>query len=183
MDVVPGAFTSPEAEVDAFSGATKLKYNGGIHINRQLKRNQLETGIDYMFNYHTFNYVDAGNFYMGVRRLEVSQVIVPLTYNFVFLKNRFPAAEMQFKAGYLGQLNFVNAKETGILPEYSIQPFSHGLTFGISAYPLQFQNRSKLGFYIDGYRGSQIYENFYNQKNFDMPGSSYLKGGLRYQFK
>ena len=61
--------------------------------------------------------------------------------------------------------------------------FVIGGLFGISAYPVRFGNGSKLGFYVDAYRGSQIYEDYYNQKVFETPGSNFVKGGIRYRFK
>jgi len=182
MKVVPGAEAPPEATVDAFTGATKGGFNAGIHVNIPLKRNEIETGADYMYNHQTFTYVDAGNMYIGVRELKVSQVMFPFTYNFVLFRKLLPNASIQLKIGYLGQLNFVSTSSTGILPNYTINRWSNGATFGISALPVQFNSGSKLGFYIDGYRGTQVYEDFYNQTSFEMPGSSFVKFGIKYQF-
>lgn len=61
--------------------------------------------------------------------------------------------------------------------------FVIGGLFGISAYPVRFGNGSKLGFYVDAYRGSQIYEDYYNQKVFETPGSNFVKGGIRCRLK
>ena len=184
MTVVPNAIAPAEATVDAFSGATQIRYNAGIHINRHLKRNQVEAGIDYMYNYQSFNYTDAGNFYFGVRRIQLSQIMLPLSYNFVLFRSLAPGADIQLKVGAIGQFNFISANDVGIsLPGWSVNPWSAGLTCGISAYPIQFNNGSKLGFYFDMYRGSQNYEDYYNQDTFEMPGSSFLKGGLSFKFK
>ncbi len=182
MSVVPNVKVPPEASVDAFTGATRTGFNVGMHVNKTLKRNQIEAGIDYMYNHQTFTYNDAENNCIGVRELKVSQVLFPVTYNFIFLRKRFPHADIQLKAGYLGQLNFISTNETGLLPEYSSNAWSNGLTFGISAFPFQFNNGSKLGFYFDMYRGGQIYEDYYNQTSFNMPGSSFMKFGVKYQF-
>ena len=179
MSVVPGA----ETTVDAFSGATNYGINAGIHVNKPLKHNQVESGIDYMFNKQTFTYKDAVNNYAGVRELKVSQFMIPLTYNFVLFRKMFPDADIQLKLGYTGQLNFVSETSTGILPDYSVKPWSNGAAFGISAFPFQFTDGSKLGFYLDAYRGTQIYDDYYNQSSFEMPGSSYIKFGLKYQLK
>jgi hypothetical protein len=179
MTVVPGA----ETTVDAFSGATNYGINTGIHIAKPLKYNKVESGIDYMYNLQTFTYNDAVNNYSGVRELKVSQIMIPLTYNFVLFRNLLPDADIQLKLGYAGQLNFVSESGTGTLPDYSIKPWSNGATFGISAFPVQFKNGSKLGFYFDAYRGTQVYEDFYNQKSFEMPGSSFMKFGIKYQLR
>lgn len=109
--------------------------------------------------------------------------MLPLTYNFVLFRKIFPNADIQLKLGYTGQLNFVSESSTGNLPDYSVKPFSNGATLGISAFPYQFRNGCKLGFYIDVYRGTQVYEDFYNQKSFEMPGSSFMKFGVKYLFK
>ena len=179
MTVVPGA----ESSVDAFTGATNYGMNVGVHVHKPLKYNKIETGLDYMYSPQTFTYTDAMNSYSGVRELKVSQIMLPLTYNFVLFRNLAPKADIQIKLGYTGQLNFVSENSSGTLPEYSVKPWSNGATLGLSAYPYQFIDGSKIGFYFDVYRGTQIYEDYYNQDSFEMPGSSYIKFGLKYQFK
>lgn len=180
--VVPNAepaFGKP----DAYSGATSMGGNIGVHVNKPLVYGEIESGLDYMFNNQTFTYNDQGNMHNGVRKLSVNQVMIPLTYNFELFKRVLPNAEIQFKLGYMGQVNFVSANGTGILPEYTINKWSNGAVFGISAYPLKFANGAKLGFYFDAYRGTRIYQDYYNQESFEMPGSSFFKGGIRYKFK
>jgi hypothetical protein len=182
LTVVPNA--KPKAgKPDAYSGATSMGGNIGIHVNKPLAYGEIESGLDYMYNNQTFTYTDQGNMYNGIRKLSVNQVMIPLTYNFDFFKRSLPYAEIQLKIGYLGQLNFVSENGTGILPEYSINHWSNGVVFGISAYPFRFANGSKLGFYVDAYRGTQIYKDYYNRESFEMPGSSFIKGGLRYRIK
>ncbi|MCF6271476.1 MAG: hypothetical protein L3J41_17335 [Melioribacteraceae bacterium] len=66
-------------EVDAISGATRTGFNVGIHINRELLQNQIEFGIDYMYNHQIFTYNDADNSFIGVRKLGVSQFLFLLT--------------------------------------------------------------------------------------------------------
>jgi hypothetical protein len=172
-----------ETLLDAFSGATQLGVNAGVHINKPLKYGEIESGLDYMFNAQTFTFADTENMYVGVRDLNVNQLMVPISYNFNVLQTVFPRAEIQLKLGLTGQLNFVSISSTGTLPDYSINAWSGGALFGCSAYPVKFENGQKLGFYIDVYRGSQIYEDYYNQKTFETPGSSFIKGGIRYRFK
>ena len=181
MSMVPGVKVPAEATVDAFSGATQTGFNASVHINHRLKNNQVETGLDYMYNHQTFNYIDAGNKYIGVRELHVSQFMIPLTYNFSLFSKKFQNAEIQLKVGLLGQLNAVSGKGIGILPDYSVIPFSAGPTLGFSFLPFYFRNGDKFGIYCDIYRGSQIYKDFYNQPKFEMPGSSFIKFGFKYQ--
>lgn len=183
LTIVPDAEPTPEATIDAYSGATHMGANVGMHVNKPLKYGEIESGLDYMYNSQTFTYADQGNMYIGSRDLSVHQLMIPLTYNFELFEKALPNAGIQLKIGYLGQLNFVNSNGVGILPSYSINRFSNGGIFGISAYPFRFANGSKLGFYVDAYRGTQIYKDFYNQDSFEMPGSSFVKGGIRYQSK
>jgi hypothetical protein len=183
MTVVPGAEAPPEAIVDAFSGATHTGVHAGVHVARRLGRMELETGLDYMYNYQSFNYIDAGNFYIGQRNLDVSQLMIPVTLNIPLLYSLLPSSDLRLKIGYLGQVNLVTVANTGILPDYSVNGWSGGLTAGLAAYPVHFGNGSKLGFYLDAYRGSQIYEDYYNQAGFEMPGSSFIKMGITYKFK
>ncbi len=174
---------SDENLVDAFSGATQLGVNAGAHVNKPLKYGEIESGLDFMFNAQTFTFADHNNRFVGTRELNVNQWMVPVTYNFNVLQTVLPTAEIQLKLGLTGQLNFVSISSTGTLPDYSINTYSGGALFGCSAYPVKFENGQKLGFYIDIYRGSQIYEDYYNQKTFETPGSSFVKGGIRYRFK
>lgn len=171
-----------ENHVDAYSGATRTGVNVSAHINKPLKYGEIESGLDYMYNDQTFLFNDQENMFVGVRSFNVKQIMLPMTYNFNIFKKALPQAELQFKLGFMGQFNFITILDTGALPDYSINAYSSGALFGISAYPVKFANGSKLGFYIDAYRGSQIYEDYYNQETFEMPGSSFVKGGIRFRF-
>ena len=170
-------------EVDAFTGATHPGINVGLHTQKYLRKNQIETGIDFMYSSQTFSYNDNENNYHGTRKIHLSQLMLPVTYNILLFRNQFPEAAIQLKTGYVAQLNFLYTSDRGNIPAYSVRQWSHGLTVGIAAYPVQFENGGKLGFYFDAYRGSQIYEDYYNQSSFDMPGTSFIKFGVKYQFK
>jgi hypothetical protein len=185
LNLVPNVQATPESSVDAFSGATIGGANVGLHLNKPLRYGEIETGIDYMYNYQTYSYADQGNMFIGVRKFHVNQIMLPLTYNFVLFKRSMPNAHIQIKLGVLGQINLIDISDAGLtaLPEYSINKFSSGATFGVSATPFMFQNGSKLGFYLDAYRGNRIYKDYYNQANFEMPGSAFVKFGIKYQFK
>jgi len=185
LSLVPNVQTTPESTVDAYSGATRTGYNVGAHVNKPLMYGEIESGLTYMYNHQTFSFADQGNMYIGVRKFHVNQFVLPLTYNFVLFKKLMPNAEIQLKFGFLTQFNIINATDAGLtsLPDYSINKWSNGAIFGISAYPVKFNNGSKLGFYLDAYRGSRIYTDYYNKNEFEMPGSSFVKLGVRYQFK
>jgi hypothetical protein len=172
----------PNTGVDAFTGATRAGFNAGAHVVIPLWINSVETGIDFMHNNQTFNYNDEMNAYAGKRKAGVSQLMWPLTYNFgVFRKNNANGL-LQIKIGHVLQYNMITFSESGPqLPDYSVNRFSNGITLGVSAMPFTLTNGTGVGFYLDLYRGSQIFEDFYNRKDFEIPGSSYMKAGIIYQ--
>lgn len=178
LSILPGE----PVDVDAFTGATQTGFNAGMRATKTLGRTQLESGIDYMLNNQSFNYNDPVNDFNGKRDLAVSQFIVPLTWNILFLKNALPRQELKLKIGVAGQYNILSVNDNGKLPDYSVNPFSAGATLGIAVYPVQLSSGSKIGVFAEGYRGTRIYEDFYNQQGFEMPGSSFAKFGISFQF-
>lgn len=185
LSVVPNSRPAPEASVDAFTGATIGGPTAGIRVNKAYCFGGFETGVDYMYNHQTFTYADQGNMFTGVRKFHVNQLMIPFTYNLGLFGKSLPNTDLQLKLGVLGQYNFLRVTDAGLtsLPEYALNKYSLGATLGVSAYPFTFSNQSKLGFYLEAYRGSRIYTDYYNQKGFEMPGSAFVKIGLRYQFK
>lgn len=172
-------------DVDAYSGATnknKIGINAGVHFLFPLKENIIETGLDIMSNNHIFKYSDVKNAYFGERNIDITQLMLPVTYNFNFFKNGKSYGSFQIKVGLNLQYNYLAITNYGILPEYDYKKISGGLTIGFRLLPFNFKNDKILGFYLDAYRGSQIYEDFYNRSNFEMPGSSFSKFGVFFQF-
>lgn len=173
----------PNTPVDAYSGATCTGFNASGKIIIPFKRNALETGVDFMHNSQTFTYADHENGYDGQRKMGVTQIMVPITYSIGVFKKHHPEGLFQVKVGYAAQFNlFAISNGTGNLPEYSTNVFSNGATLGFSTTPFRMKNGAKLGFYVDGYRGSQAYEDFYNRTEFEMPGTAFIKYGIIYQF-
>lgn len=169
--------------VDAYTGATKLGANVGAHMILPVRKNSFEIGVDYMLNNQTFTYTNQSN-YVGDRETTTSQFLFPITYNIGFFRKIEDEGLFRFKFGYVFQANLfgVSDKENG-LPNYSTEAFSNGVTLGFDTTPYKLKNGAKLGFFIDLYRGSQIYEDVFNQKAFEKPGSSYIKAGIIYQLK
>ncbi|MCF6240836.1 MAG: hypothetical protein L3J74_05765 [Bacteroidales bacterium] len=170
------------SNIDAYTGATKIGFNGGLHLSIDLKKNQLESGVDYMFNHQIFNFHDEKTQFSGVRELFVNQIIFPLTFNFRIFNKQYPQKDLLLKLGYVGQLNMVQADDKGKLPEFEINKWSNGITFGLSAYLIQLKNKNKIGIYLDCYRGSIMYKDYYNLPEYEMPGTSFIKFGVQYQF-
>jgi len=170
--------------VDAISGATKIGVNSGIHSLLPLRRNYIEAGVDYIFNNQTFTFNDVSNDYFGQRKIASSQFMLPITYNIGLFRKKYSDGLFQIKPGYVFQYNLYNVKdESPGLPEYTTNNFSKGITLGIASTPFKLKNDSYLGLYFDFYRGSQMYNDLYNRSTFEMPGSSYFKAGIIYQFK
>jgi hypothetical protein len=173
-----------DAPVDAFTGATKRGVHAGVQVEYPVGRNKVESGLTYMFNDQTFTYTYQPQHYIGKRSLGSSQFMVPLTFNLGIFRNNQPDGFLQLKIGGLLQYNLISVSdENTSLPDYNINSFSAGLTTGFTVYPFSFDDGRRLGWYVMGYRGSQIYEDPFNLSTFDTPGSSYVKTGIVYQFK
>jgi hypothetical protein len=169
--------------VDAYSGATSKGLNVSGKVIVPLKRNAVETGLDCMHNGQSFTYNDGANGFVGERKLGVNQLMIPITYSIGLFRSKHPEGLLQIKVGYAAQLNIISVSDgNGSLPNYSTKPFSNGATLGFSTIPVRLKNGAKLGFYIDGYRGTQAYEDFYNRTEFEMPGTAFIKYGIIYQF-
>lgn len=170
---------------DAFSGATntnKKGLNGGIHLIYTLKKNRIETGIDIMTNYQELKYNDLSNYYVGTRKIDITQLMIPLTYNFDIFKKYGNSGLFQVKLGGVIQYNFLEISNYGILPEYGYFKISGGFTVGFRFLPLKLKGDKIFGFYLDAYGGSQIFDDFYNKSSFEIPGSSFSKFGIFFQF-
>ena len=171
------------AGIDAFTGATRRGVNASGKVLLPLRANFVETGIDLMYNSQTFTYIDAANDFMGERKLAITQFMVPLTYSFGILRQNHPEGLFQIKLGYAAQFNLFSVSDgQGNMPGYSTNSFSNGATLGLSTTPFRLNNGTKLGFFLDGYRGTRAYEDFYNRTEFEIPGTSFLKYGIIYQF-
>jgi hypothetical protein len=177
--------STSNTSVDGFSGATRsLGPNAGAHIILPLKRNAVETGIDFMYNKQTFKYNDPIANYVGYRGLGVSQFMLPITYNIGLFKMTNKQALCFLKLGYLVQYNSIDVTDSGQnLPTYSYNHWSEGITLGLSSTPIVLKNGTSIGVYFDVYRGSKIYDDVYNNDTYKMPGSSFMKFGLIYQLK
>lgn len=174
---------TPDVNVDAFTGATKIGGNIGAHVKLPVRKNAIETGVDYMYNSQTFTYSDPSRGFIGKRELGTSQFMIPLSYNIGLFRKSYYTSLMYLKVGYLAQFNLINFTHSGQLPPYSTKLFTGGLTAGVSTTPFKLKTGASLGLYLDVYRGSKAYTDFYNSDIYEMPGTSFYKIGLIYQFK
>ena len=159
-----------------------MGYNAGAHVMVPVGKHSLETGLDYLYSPQTFTYNDPANQYYGTRDINTSQIALPITFNLGINRHKFDDGLFQLKLGYLIQRNFVDVTDhTSTLPQYEVKDWSHGFTFGFNVVPFVFQNNNRLGFSLEFYRGSQIYEDVYNDSSFEMPGSSFTRLGCFYR--
>ena len=171
------------AGVDAFSGATRRGISAGARVALPVGRHFLEAGVDYMYSGQTFTFNDVQNQFTGKRKLGTHQIMFPTTFNLSLFTQNHPNGLLQIKLGHLLQLNNVSVRnETGSLPGYHLTPWSNGFLFGIHLIPVRLINGARMGLFIEGYRGSQIYQDHYNQKNFEMPGTAFSRVGVIYHF-
>ena len=179
-------FTSkPNVPIDALTGATKrVGFNLGAHILLPIKKNAIETGIDYMYNGQSFTFNDQTYNYLAIRQIAISQLMLPITFNIGLFRIKENKPLFYLKVGYVFQYNLLNVTDNGQqLPAYTYIHWSNGPTLGISTTPFQLKNGASIGIYMDAYRGSKIYDDIYNSNDYKMPGSSYFKLGLIYKFK
>ncbi len=170
--------------VDGFTGATRVGFHAGAHATIPVGRNDIKAGINYLFSPQKFTYNDAFHGYFGTRKISLSQLIVPITYNINLFKQRFDPGTISLKFGGALEYNMPSVQQQGqLLPGYTINKFSGGITLGISALPFTFANKSRLGCSFDIYRGSQIFDDLYNRAEYETPASSYMKLSIIYQFK
>jgi hypothetical protein len=170
--------------VDGYTGATRVGFHAGAHATIPVRRNDLQAGINYMFSPQTFTYNDAVHRYFGTRKISLSQLIVPVTYNVNLFKQRLDPGTVAFKFGGAFQYNMPSIEDEGSqLTDYSTRPFSGGVALGLSALPFRFDNGSRIGLSFDIYKGSRIFEDLYNRREFEIPTSSYMKLSIIYQLK
>jgi hypothetical protein len=170
--------------VDGFTGATSMGFHVGAHAVIPLGRNDVQAGLSYFYSPQTFSYNDAVNGYFGTRKISLSQLVVPVTYNINLFKRKLDPETLCLKLGGVLEYNMPLINDEGShLTDYSIKKISGGVTLGISTMPFRFSDQSKLGLSFDFYKGTQIFDDFYNRPEFEMPTSSYMKLSIIYQFK
>ncbi len=169
---------------DAFTGATETGFHVGTDYAYPVGRNYIEAGVNYMYNKQVFTYAFARENYYGKRSINTSQILLPVTFNAGLFRKKQKDGFLQFHIGYVLQYNVIGIHDSQpALPEFNIYKWSNGITAGMTIFPMLFDNGSRLGWYLSGYRGSQVYEDFFNLMNFEIPGSSYFKTGIIYQFQ
>lgn len=170
--------------IDGFTGATRIGFHAGGRVTIPVGKNDLQTGVNYLFSPQEFTYNDANHGYYGTRKISLSQLCLPVTYNINLFKQHLSPGTLSLKFGGVMEYNMPSVNDKGSnLTTYTIKKFSGGATLGISSIPFHFKDESGLGLSFDLYKGTQIFDDLYNKKEFEMPTSSYMKLSIIYQFK
>lgn len=174
LEVIPGI------EPDAFSGATRVGISLGAKSEIVVGKSMLENGLDVLTSKHIFDYNDELNANVGKREISVTQIRVPLSYNFTLFNNEIRKNWFQLKLGLSAGYTHLNVEDKNDnLPAYSKKPWSIGPMVGLEVLPFTMANGSNLGLHMELHRSGQVYKDFYNVG--DMPGLSYFKFGLTYR--
>lgn len=151
-----------DTEIDAVTGATKMGISLGVHPNINIGRRLVETGLDFLTYNQSWTYLDAGENYDGNRDLNYGEVRVPLTYNFQLFRDKNDEGLIQIKLGLsAGYILYHKFSDSGTVPDYTLDNFSIGPSFGISTIPIKLNEKLQLGFYLDALRGSKVYKDQY----------------------
>ncbi len=165
-------------DADSISGATEPGYNGGVHAEWEWKNHHAETGFDYIGFAQSVDYDLPGFGVEGRRDFRFHQIRMPLTYNLHLLKNMESDPGLILKAGLSGGYTFHESiEDSGSLAEYRFSRWDFGPTLGAAVYPFPEGKAFRMGFYLDFYRGSRIFEDIYHQEE-GLGGQSYMKLGV-----
>lgn len=167
-------------ETDAVSGATKIKYNAGLHSEINFKGHFIETGLDYITYDQTCTYMDTVYEFDGTRNFSFQQLRLPLTCDFHFFKNANNKPLLILKLGLsVGYIFSIKIIDNGTLPNYIMETWDFGPGLGLSIHPITISNKFELGLYYDLYRGRRVYRDYYN---IEMGNLSFMKFGLGLRF-
>ena len=171
-----------DTQVDAVTGATNLGLTAGIHPSINIHGHVVETGVDIQTYSQSFTYNDTEAGYAGKRDFNLTELSIPLTYNFQFFNNADMESIVQVRLGLTaGYIISNKITDSGTVPDYTLNSFSIGPTLGITAIPFKLSDNIRLGLYFDLTRASQVYEEIYISE--DSGDMSSLRLGLFLKFK
>jgi hypothetical protein len=119
-----------------------LDVHPAVNINRRL----VETGLDFLTYNQSWTYLDANENYDGKRDLKFGELRVPLTYNFQLFRDNNDKGLLQIKIGLsAGYILYNNITDNGTVPDYTLDNFSIGPSFGLSPIPIKLNEKLELG--------------------------------------
>ena len=155
-----------DTEIDAVTGATNMGIGLGVHPAININRRLVETGLDFLTYNQSWTYLDGSENYDGKRDLRFGELRVPLTYNFQLFRDDNDEGLLQIKLGLsAGYILYHNFTDNGTVPDYTLDNFSIGPSFGISTIPIKLGDKLQLGFYLDALRASKVYSDHYLTTN------------------
>ena len=170
--------------VDAITGATKISSNAGIHLILKGHGRTIETGLDYVNLSKSINYEMPSLSVDGLRDFETHQLRLPLTYNFGFFENDMEQSRFILKvgvsAGYTFSKTIEDSEGSENLPEYEFSDWDVCGKIGFSYYFLNLNQKSRLGIYIDAYRGFKAYKDVYHESAY-LGGNAFMKFGFTFE--
>lgn len=171
-----------DTKIDAVTGATNIGFTSGVHSSINIYGHMIESGLDMQTYNQSYTYNDELESFNGKRDFSLTEISIPLTYNFQFINDADMESILHIKLGLSGSyIVSADIKDNGTPPDYSLRKFSIGPTFGISVIPFRLTDTMKLGFYFDLTRGSKIYDDFYISS--DAGYMSGMKFGLLLKIK
>jgi len=172
---------SGASETDAITGATSSAFNAGVHSGINIGGHVIETGVDYIGFKQSVTY-DLSSFAVsGIRDIRFHQLRLPVTYNFRFFNNELNRPKLVVKGGLsLGYTFSSSITGSEDMPVYDFSKWDYGPTLGITLYPFNLKGQYNLGFYLDMYRGSKIFNDVYHNAG-GVGNHSYMKFGLVFQ--
>ena len=169
------------ADLDAITGATKSTLGVGVHTEIPVGKIYIESGIDYLGFNQSFSFDHTREDVFASKSLTFHQLRAPLTINFHLLPRRENRPRLILRAGVSAGYTFHKSIiETGVQPDYEFYNWDIGPTLGATYFPVILKNGQPLGFFLDVYRGSRIFDDIYHQEK-GVGAQSYFKLGLVYQ--
>jgi hypothetical protein len=170
--------------IDAITGATKVSSNAGIHLILTGHGRTVETGLDYVNLSKSINYEMPSLSVDGLRDFKTHQFRLPLTYNFGFFKNDMEQTRLVLKvgvsAGYTFSKTIEDSEDSQNLPEYEFSDWDVCGKIGFSYYFFNLNQKSRLGIYIDAYRGFKAYKDVYHESAY-LGGNAFMKFGFVFE--
>jgi len=184
-----------ESDIDAISGATNsddcikeesnAKFCAGMHMDYQINnRHGFETGLDFVQHKQSIFYDDPALDMEGIVNIDYFRISMPLTYNYIAIKNKNENAILYLKSGL--SLNYIHTNNTSIIgkvPDFKLKQFAVAPYFGINVIPISFENYS-LGFFLNTslLKGTKIFTDEIYHKSNNTGLLSTLEFGLNLNF-
>lgn len=163
---------------DAITGATKLQITVGVHRNFKILGQWFETGFDFLDFDHSIDYNLPSFHRHGSIRFSFQQIRLPIRYKLQIYNNQYTEKNVTVNFGLsFGYSLFKEEHSTGNMPHYSIRQTDWGPSLGLVIFPFSSTYLKNGGFFVDAYRGSQIFDDPFHKAS-GVGNNSYLKFGF-----